>query len=451
MTKLNNQRISKEVFQIDSRVKSGWFSDEYLNNTSRILTTLANEGYKFGDNESDLIGVNTKEVENGNLILEIQYFTRRKPLSIVVGIDEALAILEEGTGYYDESGEFINTFNNLEIEAVHDGSIVKYDGDPLNVEPVLKIRGRYRDFAHLETVLLGVLSEPTRIATNVFNTLVAANGKDVLFFPARFAHYKMQGIHGYAHKVAIEVYNDMYGKELPTFVSTHEQGSWWGGKGGGTVAHATIASFLGNTPETMMQFARIMNPETPRIALVDFHNDCIGETIKVIEKMFNKYWEHYVENDYKNAKKYKLYGVRPDTSGNMIDKSIDEPYSDDDFGVNPKLIWRLRKAIDNAYLDWTNDFTCTDIMNKKKEVAKKWWEDVKIVGTGGFNVDKISKFEKLKVPVDIYGVGSSLLSNEKKTNNDLTADVVRVNINGEWHNLSKVGRGVCENPELTKI
>ncbi|QUH21934.1 nicotinate phosphoribosyltransferase [Alkaliphilus sp. B6464] len=451
MTKFNNQRIAKEVFQIDPRIKSGWFSDEYLNNTAKILTVLAQEGYKFGDNKSDLIDVNTKKVENGNIIVEMQFFTRRKPLSIIVGVDEALAILEEETGYYDEKGNFVNTYHELDVEAVHDGNIVRYNGDPLNVQPMLKIRGRYRDFAHLETVLLGVLSEPTRIATNVFNTLVAANGKDVLFFPARFAHYKMQGIHGYAHKIAIEVYNEMYGQKLPAFVSTHEQGSWWGGKGGGTVSHATIASFLGNTPETMMQFARVMPVEIPRTALIDFHNDCIGETLAIMEKMFNKYWELYQAKEYDEAEKYKLYGVRPDTSGNMIDKCIDEPYSDDDFGVNPKLIWRLRKAINNAYKDWTSQFNCTDLMSNKKEIAKQWCEDIKIAVTGGFSVEKIERFEKLQVPVDIYGVGSSLLSNDKKTNNDFTADVVRIQINGEWHKLSKVGRRPCDNSELVKI
>ena len=42
---------------------------------------------------------------------------------------------------------------------------VDYDGNPLQVKPILKIRGKYRHFGHLETALLGVLSVPTRIAT----------------------------------------------------------------------------------------------------------------------------------------------------------------------------------------------------------------------------------------------------------------------------------------------
>lgn len=450
MTKFNSRRLDSEIFQIDERIKMGWFTDEYLNNNVRILTTLAKEGYKFGDNESDLVDVDTSEVENGNLEVEMQFFTRRKPFSVVVGVDEALSILKECTGYHVD-GEFINTYDQLEVEAVEDGTIVKYNGNTLDIKPVLKIRGRYRDFAHLETVLLGVLSEPTRIATNVYNTFVAANGKDVLFFPARFAHYKMQGVHGYAHKVAVECYNHSHQKKLYPFVSTNEQGSWWGGKGGGTVAHATIASFLGNTPETMLQFSRIMPVEILRIVLIDFHNDCVNEALAVIDKMFEKYWSLYTAGKHEEAKKYKLYGVRPDTSSKMIDKSIKYPSSEDDFGVNPKLIWNLRTAIDNAPTRWENKFSQEDLNNNKPEILKEWCESIKIIVTGGFDAKKINYFEKFNVPVDIYGVGSSLLTNDKSSNNDYTADVVKVKIQGEWHDLAKEGRQVCFNEDLLII
>ncbi|WDV44254.1 nicotinate phosphoribosyltransferase [Clostridiaceae bacterium M8S5] len=450
MTKFNKKRLDDKLFQIDDRVKMGWFTDEYLNNNVRILSTLAKEGYKFGDNESDLSQVDTTDVENGNLEVEMQFFTRRKPFSVVVGVDEALSILKECTGYY-ENGEFINTYKDIKIEAVEDGTIVEYSGNPSEVKPVLKIRGRYRDFAHLETVLLGVMSEPTRIATNVYNTFVAANGKDILFFPARFAHYKMQGIHGYAHKVAVECYNNTHKKKLHPFVSTNEQGSWWGGKGGGTVAHATIASFLGNTAETMLQFSRIMPVEILRIVLIDFHNDCVNETLGVMKKMFDKYWQYYSKGQLEEAKKYKLYGVRPDTSSNMIDKSIKYPSSEEDFGVNPKLIWNLRSSIDTAYIDWAKEFTKEEVKQGKLEILKEWCKSIKIIVTGGFDAKKIKYFEKFKVPVDIYGVGSSLLKNDKESNNDYTADVVRVKIHNEWYDLAKEGRNVCYNEELIEV
>ena len=45
---------------------------------------------------------------------------------------------------------------------------------------------------------------------------------------------------------------------------------------------------------------------------------------------------------------------------------------------------------------------------------------MKIVVSGGFDVDRIREFEAKNVPVDSYGVGSSLIRGD----NDFTADIV---------------------------
>lgn len=446
MSIFNQKRLSSEIFQIDvERMRKGWYSDAYFLNNAKILKVLSDEGYTF-QGKSDLedtADFKMESVKNGDIITEMQFFTRRKPYSLVAGVDEALAILQECTGYYDETGNFINTFHELEIEAVEDGTFAMYDGDPKHVQPVLKVRGRYRDFAILETPILGALSEATRVATNVYNVLKAARGKDILFFPARFAHYKSQALHGYAYALAVQAYNHKYGKCSNSLVSTDDQAAWWGGTARGTIAHASIASFLGDTAETMMQFSRIMPVNIPRIALVDFHNDCVGDTLAVIKKMFIKYWELSREGQPEEARKYKLSGVRPDTSGNMRDVSI-PPLGDKkcDCGVNPRLVWTLRKEIDEAYTQWE------DIPFQAIEPFKAYCQDVKIIVTGGFNAEKITIFEDLGVPVDIYGVGSSLLENSDKTNNDFTADISRVKINNQWQEMHKVGRAPCNNPNL---
>ena len=59
-------------------------------------------------------------------------------------------------------------------------------------------------------------------------------------------------------------------------------------------------------------------------------------------------------------------------------------------------------------------------------------KDLKIVVSGGFDAEKIDLFEKLNVPVDVYGVGSYLL----KEKIDITADIVEVN----GKPCAKVGR-----------
>ncbi|NTW44315.1 MAG: nicotinate phosphoribosyltransferase, partial [Anaerolineaceae bacterium] len=76
---------------------------------------------------------------------------------------------------------------------------------------------------------------------------------------------------------------------------------------------------------------------------------------------------------------------------------------------------------------------------------------VKIVVSGGFNPEKIAKFEKLNVPVDIYAVGSYLFDNHGPTIADFTADVVRVNVKNEWIDMAKVGRKHLDNPDLERV
>ena len=68
---------------------------------------------------------------------------------------------------------------------------------------------------------------------------------------------------------------------------------------------------------------------------------------------------------------------------------------------------------------------------------------MKIVASGGFTVEKIQAFEQLGVPVDAYGVGSSLIRGE----NDYTADIVLV----DGHGAAKVGRRFRPNPRLERV
>lgn len=458
MSLFNKERLPMSVFnmteEVIDKLRRGWYADQYFNNTVKVLTTLAKEGYKFGDKENDLEGiVDVTELQNGDIEVEMQFFTRRKPYSIVAGVDEALAILKVGTGYYDEDDQFVNTYNQLEVEAVHDGEIVTYDGNPMNIKPVLKVKGKYRYFGHLETSMLGVLASQTRVATNVYKVLVASKGKPVLFFPARFNHYKMQGIEGYAYWIAVQRYNSDYNLGAEASISTNEQGDWWGGQAGGTISHASICSFLGNTAETMVQFSRIMPVETPRIALIDFHNDCVGETLKVIDQMWNRYWECMKSGNIEEAQKYRITGVRPDTGGNMRDKCLEPLFiKDADNGVNPRLVYRLREAIDQYWSTLVKDYNFTDRCIADK-LAEEFCKEIQIVVTGGFDAEKITLFEDMGVPVDVYGVGSSLLENAScnGTNNDYTADIVQVKVDSKYYPLAKVGRGVCYNKSLEEV
>ncbi len=446
MSIFDNKRLTNKTFKLDiERMRRGWYSDKYFENIGRMLTALAAEGYIYAGQHHNLpAGVSAENVAVGDIEVEMQWFTRRLGNTIVVGVDKSLEMLRHCTGYWEED-RFVDTSDKLEVWAVHDGTVVKSDGNPLNAEPVIKVRGRYRDFALLETPTLGVLTRSSRVATNVYETLMAARGKPVLFFPARFDMHEVQAADGYAYNIAIQRFNVDFSHQIGSFVSTDAQGDWWGGAGGGTVAHAAIASFLGDTAEAMMQFARILPANIPRIALVDFNNDSVTDTLRVLEVMFRKYQELCDLGDQAEAGKYVLYGVRLDTSGSVRDVSV-APLGDPalDLGVNPRLVFNVRQGLDAAPESW-------NMPPAWKEAARKYCRNVKIVVSGGFSPEKIHRFEKLGVPVDIYAVGSWLFNNNGGTVTDFTADVVRVKVHGEWIDMAKVGRKPLDNPDLEQV
>jgi nicotinate phosphoribosyltransferase len=187
-------------------------------------------------------------------------------------------------------------------------------------------------------------------------------------------------------------------------VSTDAQASWWGSEGMGTVPHALIAAFGGDTVAATRAFAQTMGPDVRVIALVDFDNDCVGTSLEVARELGERLW-----------------GVRLDTSGTMVDRALfDEMGEFDPRGVNPRLVEKTREALDG-----------------------EGFHHVKIVVSGGFTVERIREFKEMDVPVDSYGVGSALV----RGSFDYTADVVRLGS----RSLAKVGRRYHPNPRLTRV
>jgi nicotinate phosphoribosyltransferase len=203
MSIFDGKRLTNETFKLDiERMRRGWYSDKYFENINRMLIALSSENYNYSGKFHNLPDdISPDAIAVGDIEVEMQWFTRRLGKTTVVGVDKALAMLRHCTGYF-EGDTFIDTSDKIEVWAVQDGTIVKYDGDPTKVQPVIKVRGRYRDFALLETPSLGILTRSSRVATNVYETLVAANGKPVLFFPARFDVHEVQAADGYAYNAS---------------------------------------------------------------------------------------------------------------------------------------------------------------------------------------------------------------------------------------------------------
>ncbi len=445
MSIFNGQRLTNKVFKLDvERMRRGWYSDKYFENILTMLDGVRHNGGYQGEYARE-IGRDPQGLNVGDLEVEMQFFTRRAGKTVVVGVDKALSMLRHCTGFFTEDGEWVETWDALAVTAVQDGATTEYQGDPLRVQPVIKVQGRYRDFALLETPMLGILSRGSRIATNVYNVLRAAKGKPVLFFPARFDIHEVQAADGYAYDIAVARFNKDFAGRLRPFISTDAQGDWWGGGGGGTIAHAAIACFLSDTAAAMMAFARHVPADVLRIALVDFNNDSITDSLRTMKAMFDQYATLIEAGEKDEAQRYVLYGVRLDTSGNMRDVCV-PPLGDPllDLGVTPRLVFNVRQALDTAWQQW-------NLPRERIQMAQEYCRNVRIVATGGFNPEKINRFEKLKVPADIYGVGSSLLLNDKETNTDFTADVVRIKVGDDWIDMAKDGRAVAPNSDLEPV
>jgi len=344
---------------------------------------------------------------------------QRSDAMVACGIDEALAVLALGAGSFGDPAAADQAFaaylqardrsrrarsrgGEAWVEAVRaqveaEGAFDRHwvpaapgqlqvaalrDGDRVDAwEPVLEIIGPYRLVAHLESVYLGVLARRTLVASNVRRVVDAAGGKPVLFFADRFDHWATQGGDGYAAFVG--------GAEG---VATDAQAAWWGERGLGTIPHALIATFGGDTVAAVAAFARQF-PGVPLIALVDFHNDSVATSLACARAFGERLW-----------------GVRLDTSGTMVDRSLWPEMGDFvPTGVNRRLVEKVRDALDG-----------------------EGFEHVRVIVSGGFTAERIAAFEATGVPVDSYAVGSSLL----KGSADYTADVVL----REGRPCAKVGR-----------
>jgi nicotinate phosphoribosyltransferase len=353
-----HKRLDPAIFDLPvEKMRAGWYTDAYFNHAR---ATLIEDG------------------RHPNVVMQV--FQKRD--AYLGGMDEAIAILKLCA----------DTFSDLTVHALYDGdSIEPY-------ETVMTIEGDYTAFAHLETAYLGTLARRTLITTNTVNVLRAANGKPVIFMPARHDHHRVQTGDGYAAYVAGQIVG------APIGVTTEEQASWWGGSGLGTVPHALIAAYGGDTVAAAEHFSRWAPDDMSVTVLVDFENDSVRTALEVAHALGPRLW-----------------GVRLDTSEALVDRSLWEEMGDfKPTGVNPRLVRKVRDALDG-----------------------EGFEAVRIVVSGGFTVEKIQEFEEDDVPVDAYGVGSSLI----RGSNDFTGDIVITDGNPS----AKVGRRYRPNSRLELV
>ncbi len=268
--------------------------------------------------------------------------------AVFAGLEEALAILEG---------------RNVNVYAMPEGTLFK------PVEPIMVIEGDYCEFAELETALLGVLRHETSIATKAARIRLVAGDRVVLFFGLRALH---PAIAPMADRAAyIGGLDGVAGSESSDFI---------GVKPTGTMPHALIIVF-GDPVEAWKAFDEVVEPDVPRIALVDTFYDERFEALLAAKTLGER-----------------LYGVRLDTPGSRR-------------GNMRRIVEEVR---------WTLDL--------------HGFRDVKIIVSGGLDEEQVAL---LRDVVDGFGVGTSVAFPPSV---DISMDIVEVERGGSWVPVSKRGK-----------
>ena len=145
-------------------------------------------------------------------------------------------------------------------------------------EPVLEIEGRYLEFGHLETAILGLICQASGVATAAARCRRAAGEKGLFSFGARRMHpaiapmLERNAYVGGCDGVAVGLGAALAGRD-PV----------------GTMPHALIL-IMGDTVEATLAFDEVIDPAVNRISLVDTFADEKFEALRVAEALGDRLW-----------------------------------------------------------------------------------------------------------------------------------------------------------------
>ena len=304
-----------------------------------------------------------KEGLDPMVVMEV--FSRQA--GVLCGVDEARNLL----GHVLASA----APGEAHLEALADGDQVAPK------EIVLRIRARYRRFGLYETAVLGMLAQSTGWATAAKACVEAAAPSPVISFGARHIHPDIADVLDYAAIVGGCVgASTPAGARLAGLAPT------------GTMPHSLVLIF-GDTVDAAMAFDRHVEPDVPRIVLVDTFKDEAEEALRVAMALGDR-----------------LYGVRLDTPSERG-------------RVTPGLVHEVRARLDQA-----------------------GFGHVRITVSGGLTPDRIAFFKETGAPVDSYAVGSHISGASPI---DFTGDIKEI----DGRPIAKRGRipGLTDSPRLRPV
>jgi nicotinate phosphoribosyltransferase len=381
---------------------------------------------------SDKYFLRTHEIlkaEGVNPWVRAQVFIRKGP-GEVAGIEESLAMLERFTELKAHGGK---------VYALPERSPYK------PMETLMVIEGPMQDIIALETLYLGALtSATTRLNDKVEKVDLAAaesnmrkvveltGGRPVSYFGARHWSYTEDPAIAYAAY-----------KGGATSCSTDAGAATFGQVGQGTIPHALENIYAWRcgkenaVVEATLAFDRVIDPEVPRIALIDYNNRELDDSVAAAD-----------------ALKGKLYAVRVDTCGeNVAQGALISPRCEEAEAWKAQGIPLPSEDSPEARFWYGTGVTVTGVYALRRALDQFGHKDVKIILTSGFgDPAKVQAFvdaeRTLGVKLfDALGVGGIY-----KPCRMATMDVVAV---GETEDtmtpISKVGRPYNPNPRLTRM
>ncbi|MEM2025759.1 MAG: nicotinate phosphoribosyltransferase [Desulfurococcaceae archaeon] len=268
--------------------------------------------------------------------------------AVFAGLEECLYLLKD---------------KPVDVYAMPEGTLFKAG------EPLMIIEGYLDDFIIYETALLGILRHYSSVATKAARVKRLALDKTLLFFGLRALHPAIAPMVDRAAYIG--------GIDAVSGVASNKH---LGLQPQGTMPHALIIAF-GNQVEAWKAFDEVIEPETPRVMLVDTFYDERVEALMAA-----------------NALGKRLYGVRLDTPSSRR-------------GDMRLIVEEVR---------WT--------------LKLHGYDNVKIVVSGGVDEKEIIKLRDL---VDVFGVGTSIAM---PPSIDISADIVEVFEDNEWKPITKRGK-----------
>ena len=305
------------------------------------------------------------EREGLDPVVTMEVFGRRE--GVLCGIDEVKNLLAHVLAASDPA--------EVTVESLDDGDEIA------SKEIVLRIEARYRAFGLYETALLGMLAQSTGWATAARECVTAAAPLPVISFGARHVHPDITDVLDYA-----AIIGGCVGASTPAGARLA------GLNPTGTMPHSLVL-IIGDTVKAAEAFDRDLEPDVPRIVLVDTFKDEAEEALRVAHSLGDR-----------------LYGIRLDTPSERG-------------RVTPDLVREVRARLDQA-----------------------GYGHVKIVVSGGLTPERMGVFRDAGAPVDSYAVGSYISG---ATPIDFTGDIKEI----DGRAIAKRGRipGRTESPRLRPV